>query len=154
MTDKIIRFKTLEWKFKDTKIHYNELTDMPKKKITSPKDFYDLFLPVFKEEPVEIFIVAWLSTANRIIGFEKVSVGNLNSSIVDPRSVFRSAIVANSASIIVAHNHPSGNPEPSEEDISITKKLVESGKVLGVHVFDHLIFAEETYTSFVERRLI
>jgi DNA repair protein RadC len=127
---------------------------MPKKKITSPRDFFDLFNPIFKEEPVEIFIVAWLSTANRIIGFEKVSVGNLNSSIVDPRSVFRSAIVANSASIIVAHNHPSGNQEPSEEDISITKKLVESGKVLGVHVFDHIIFAEETYTSFVERRLI
>jgi DNA repair protein RadC len=154
MTEKIIRFKTLEWKFKETNIKYPELTEMPKKKITSPRDFFDLFNPIFKEEPVEIFIVAWLSTANRIIGFEKVSVGNLNSSIVDPRSVFRSAIVANSASIIVAHNHPSGNQEPSEEDISITKKLVESGKVLGVHVFDHIIFAEETYTSFVERRLI
>ena len=154
MTERIIRFKTLEWKFKETNIKYPDLTEMPKKKITSPRDFFDLFLPVFKEEPVEIFIVAWLSTANRIIGFEKVSVGNLNSSIVDPRSVFRSSIVANSASIIVAHNHPSGNPEPSEEDISITKKLVESGKILGVHVFDHLIFVEDTYTSFVERRLI
>ena len=153
MTERIIRFKTLEWKFKETNIKYPDLTEMPKKKITSPRDFFDLFLPVFKEEPVEIFIVAWLSTANRIIGFEKVSVGNLNSSIVDPRSVFRSAIVANSASIIVAHNHPSGNPEPSDEDVAITKKLVESGKVLGVHVFDHLIFAEDSYTSFVERRL-
>ena len=154
MNDKVVRFKTLEWKFRETNIKYPELTEMPKKKITSPRDFFDLFLPVFKEEPVEIFIVAWLSTANRIIGFEKVSVGNLNSSIVDPRSVFRSAIVANSASIIVAHNHPSGNPEPSDEDVAITKKLVESGKVLGVHVFDHLIFAEDSYTSFVERRLI
>jgi DNA repair protein RadC len=154
MRDKIVRFKTLEWKFKETNIKYPELTEMPKKKISSPKDFFELFQPIFKEEPVEIFIVAWLSSANRIIGFEKVSIGNINSSIVDPRSVFRSAIVSNSASIIVGHNHPSGNPEPSDEDISITKKLVESGKVLGVHVFDHLIFAEDTYTSFVERRLI
>jgi len=154
MNDKVIRFKTLEWKFRETNIKYPELTEMPKKKITSPKDFYELFLPIFKEEAVEVFIVAWLSTANRIIGFEKVSVGNLNSSIVDPRSVFRSAIVANSASIIVAHNHPSGNGEPSEEDIATTKKLVESGKVLGIHVFDHIIFADETYTSFIERRLI
>jgi len=154
MTDKVIRFKTLVWKFKETNIKYPELTEMPKKKISSPKDFFELFLPIFKEEPVEIFIVAWLSSANRIIGFEKVSVGNINSSIVDPRSVFRSAIVSNSASIIVAHNHPSGNQEPSEEDISITKKLVESGKLLGVHVFDHIIFAEDSYTSFVERRLI
>ena len=150
----IIRFKTLVWKFKETNIKYPELTEMPKKKISSPKDFFELFQPIFKEEPVEIFIVAWLSSANRIIGFEKVSIGNINSSIVDPRSVFRSAIVSNSASIIVAHNHPSGNNEPSEEDISITKKLVESGKLLGIHVFDHIIFAEDSYTSFVERRLI
>jgi DNA repair protein RadC len=154
MNDKVIRFKTLEWRFRETNIKYPELTEMPKKKISSPKDFFELFQPVFKEEPVEIFIVAWLSSANRIIGFEKVSVGNLNSSIVDPRSIFRSAIVSNSASIIVAHNHPSGNQEPSEEDISITKKLVESGKLLGVHVFDHIIFADDVYTSFVERRLI
>jgi len=154
MSDKIVRFKTLEWKFRETNIKYPELTDMPKKKITSPKDFFDLFQPLFKEEPVEIFIVAWLSTANRIIGFEKVSVGNLNSSIVDPRSVFRSAIVANCSSIIVAHNHPSFNEQASDEDISITKKLVESGKILGIHVFDHIIFAGDTYTSFVERRLI
>jgi len=154
MTEKIIRFKTLVWKFKENSINYPTLTDMPKKKISSPRDFFELFQPIFKEEPVEIFIVAWLSSANRIIGFEKVSVGNLNSSIVDPRSVFRSAIVSNSASIIVAHNHPSGNNEPSSEDISITKKLVESGKLLGVHVFDHIIFADGTYTSFVERRLI
>jgi DNA repair protein RadC len=154
MTEKVIRFKTLVWKFKETNIKYPELTEMPKKKISSPRDFFELFLPVFKEEPVEIFVVAWLSSANRIIGFEKVSVGNINSSIVDPRSVFRSAIVSNSASIIVAHNHPSGNNEPSDEDISITKKLVESGKLLGVHVFDHIIFVEDSYTSFVERRLI
>jgi len=154
MNDKVVRFKTLEWRFKETNIKYPELTEMPKKKITSPRDFFELFHPVFKEEPVEIFIVAWLSTANRIIGFEKVSVGNLNSSIVDPRSVFRSAIVANSASIIVAHNHPSSNEQASDEDISITKKLVESGKILGIHVFDHIIFAGDTYTSFVERRLI
>ncbi|MDR3665668.1 MAG: JAB domain-containing protein [Ignavibacteriaceae bacterium] len=154
MRENIIRFKTLVWKFKDTHISYDELTEMPKKKISSPRDFFELFQPIFKEEPVEIFVVAWLSSANRIIGFEKVSVGNINSSIVDPRSVFRSAIVSNSASIIVAHNHPSGNQEPSDEDISITKKLVESGKLLGVHVFDHIIFAEDSYTSFVERRLI
>jgi DNA repair protein RadC len=154
MIGNVIRFKTLVWKFKETNIKYPELKEMPRKKISSPKDFFELFQPIFNEEPVEIFVVAWLSSANRIIGFEKISVGNINSSIVDPRSVFRSAIVSNSASIIVAHNHPSGNNEPSDEDVSITKKLVESGKLLGIHVFDHIIFAEDTYTSFVERRLI
>lgn len=154
MDNKVIRFKTLEWKFKDTRISYPELSEMPNKKISSPKDFFDLFNPIFKEEPVEIFLVAWLSSSNRIVGFEKVSVGNLNSSIIDPRSVFRSAIVSNSANIIVAHNHPSGNQEPSSEDITVTKKLVESGKILGIQVFDHIIFAGENFTSFVEKRLL
>lgn len=154
MNKKVVRFKTLVWRFKETSICYPELAEMPIKKICSPQDFYELFNPIFKEEPVEIFIVAWLNSANKIIGFEKVSVGNLNSSIIDPRGVFRSAIVSNSANIIIAHNHPSGNPEPSSEDISVTIKLVESGKILGIQVFDHIIFAGESFSSLVEKRLI
>ena len=142
MQIKKVQFKTLVWKFKDTiQSAIQSCLEIPNKKITCPGDFFELFKPIFAEEPVEIFIVAWLSSANKIVGFEKVSVGNLNSSVVDPRSVFRSAIVANSCNIIIAHNHPSCNGEPSSEDISITKKLVDSGKLLGIHVFDHIIFA-------------
>ena len=127
---------------------------MPKKKITSPKEFFELFKPLFLEQPCEIFLVAWLSSSNRIIGFEKITQGTLNASVVDPRSVFKGAIVSNAASIIVAHNHPSYNPEPSSEDITITRKLVECGKILAIPVFDHIIFAGDQYTSFVEKRLI
>ena len=149
-----IKFKTLEWKFRETSIKYPESANMPTKKITSPKDFYDLFIPVFNEEPNEIFLVAWLNSANRVIGFEKVTSGLLNSSLVDARSVFRSAIVANCASIIIAHNHPSGNPDPSNEDIAVTKKITEAGRLIDIPVFDHIIFAGDNYTSFVEKELI
>jgi DNA repair protein RadC len=74
--------------------------------------------------------------------------------VVHPREIFKVAIDNSSASIILIHNHPSGNPEPSNEDIRLTKKIVESGKILDIPVFDHLIIAGETYTSFVEKRLI
>jgi DNA repair protein RadC len=73
---------------------------------------------------------------------------------VHPREIFKVAIDCSSASIILIHNHPSGNPEPSSEDIRITKKVVESGKILDIPVFDHLIIAGDTFTSFVEKRLI
>jgi DNA repair protein RadC len=109
---------------------------------------------LFDGEVKERFVVFWLSSANIITGFEIISEGTLNASVVHPREVFRGAIVATSANIIVAHNHPSGNPEPSQEDISLTKKLVEAGKIIEISVFDHIIFAEDTYTSFVERRII
>lgn len=154
MTDRKVHFKTLVWKFKDTALSYPEFSSIPNKKVTSPHDFFDLFSPVFKDEPWEMFLVAWLSSANRVQGFELITKGNLNSSIVDPRGVFRAAIVANCANIILAHNHPSGNPEPSNEDISVTKKLIEAGKILDINIFDHIVFAGSSFTSFVERRLI
>ncbi len=96
----------------------------------------------------------WLNCANVVQGFEIISEGTLNSSAVNIREVFRGAIVATCANIIVAHNHPSGNNEPSQEDITLTRKLVEAGKIIDISVFDHIIFAEDSYTSFVERRLI
>ncbi len=124
------------------------------KKMTSPKEIADIFIPLLKDELKEKFLVVCLNSANKIIKFEVISVGNLNSSVVHPREVFKVAIENNSASIILVHNHPSGNTEPSNEDISITKKIVESGKMLSIPVFDHIIVAGNDFTSFVERRLI
>lgn len=123
------------------------------KKITSPQDIADIFIPILRDEVKEKFMVVCLNSANKVIKYETISVGNLNSSVVHPREIFKVAIDNNSASIILIHNHPSGNPEPSNEDIRITKKLVESGKILEIPVFDHVIIAGETYTSFVEKRL-
>jgi DNA repair protein RadC len=123
------------------------------KKITSPQDVAEIFIPILRDDNKEKFIVVCLNSANKIIKHETISVGNLNSSIVHPREVFKVAIDNSSASIILIHNHPSGNPEPSTEDIRITKKIVETGKIMEIPVFDHLIIAGETYTSFVEKRL-
>lgn len=124
------------------------------KKVTSPQEIADIFIPILRDENKEKFIVVCLNSANKIIKHETISVGNLNSSIVHPREIFKVAIDCSSASIILIHNHPSGNPEPSNEDISITKKIVESGKIMDIPVFDHLIIAGDTYTSFVEKRII
>lgn len=124
------------------------------KKITSPDEVADFFIPLLKDEVKEHFIVVCLNSSNKIVKYEKISTGNLNSSIAHPREIFKVAIENNSASVILIHNHPSGNTEPSNEDIAITKKLVETGKILDIPVFDHLIIGGNQFTSFVERRLI
>jgi len=124
------------------------------KKITSPSDVAEIFIPILRDEVKERFVVVCLSSANKIIRYETISIGNLNSSVVHQREIFKTAIENNSASIILIHNHPSENPEPSNEDISITKKIVEAGKIMDIPVFDHIIIAGNSYTSFVERRLI
>lgn len=125
-----------------------------KKKITSPEDLAELFIPLLRDEIKENFIVVCLNSSNQIIKYETISVGNLNSSVVHPREVFKVAIDNNSANLFLIHNHPSGNKEPSKEDISITKRLVEAGKIMDIKIFDHLIIAGDNYTSFVENRII
>ena len=132
----------------------SQAKSLSNRKITSPQDIAEFFIPLLRDEIKEKFIVVCLNSSNKITSYETISVGNLNSSVVHPREVFKVAIDNSSANIILIHNHPSGNPEPSNEDIRITKKIVEAGKILDILVFDHLIIAAETYTSFVEKRLI
>ena len=146
--------RTVTWKFKESIELDSEFTKKRSLTIRSPKDVFENYRSLFDGQVKEIFVVLWLSSANKVIGFETVSIGTLNSSLVHPREIFRGAVVATCASIILAHNHPSGNPEPSQEDIAITKQLVDSGKILGIPVHDHLIFADSTYTSLAERGLI
>ena len=95
----------------------------------------------------EHFVVILLNRKNGIIGINTVSVGDLSSSIVHPREVFKPAIVAGAASIIVAHNHPSGDPAPSRDDINVTKRLKEAGDILGIGVLDHIIIGDGCYVS-------
>ncbi len=92
--------------------------------------------------------------ANTLIGLACVSVDGLAASIVEPRQVFKVAILANAAAVILAHNHPSGNPEPSREDIRVTRSLVEAGKLMGLPIHDHLIITDHGYTSLAERGLL
>lgn len=125
-----------------------------KNKITSPKEAADIFIPIFRDEVKEHFVVICLNNSNKIIRYEILTTGTLNASLVHAREVFKTAFEHNSANIILLHNHPSGNPEPSNEDKAITKRLVEIGKLMEVNIFDHIIVAGNEYFSFVEKKLI
>ncbi len=124
------------------------------KKITSPGDIAEIFIPLLRDKVKEEFYVVCLNSANKITKMELISVGNLNASVVHPREVFKVAVENNSANIILLHNHPSGNSEPSNEDISLTRKMVEAGKIMDIQVFDHIIIAGNKFTSLVEKRIM
>lgn len=99
----------------------------------------------------EHFVCLFLNTKNHVIGQETLSMGSLNASIVHPREVFRAAIKCSSASIICAHNHPSGDPTPSPEDISLTARLLQAGEIIGIDVLDHLIIGDSSFVSLKEK---
>lgn len=105
------------------------------------------------EEPEEYMYMICMNTKNKIIGVFEISHGNVNSSIVGTREVFQKALLANAVSIILMHNHPSGDCTPSREDIEVTKRLVEAGKILGIQVLDHIIVGD-TYSSLKEKGYI
>ena len=111
-------------------------------KIGSPADAARVIAPMFDNLDREHFVELMLDVKNQIIGINVVSVGCLTSSVVHPREVFKAAIIANAHGIIVAHNHPSGDLTPSEDDIVTTKRLQECGTLLGIKLVDHLIFNE------------
>ena len=122
--------------------------------ITSPGDGAQYLMGRLRNETHEKFIVLLLNTKNEVISIENISIGSLNASIVHPREVFSRAIKRNSASIILAHNHPSGDPSPSQEDIHITRRLKEAGAIIGIPVLDHVIIGDGTYISLKEKELI
>jgi DNA repair protein RadC len=95
-----------------------------------------------------------LDARNKLITKETISIGTINSSLVHPREVFEPAIRELAVAIILVHNHPSGDPTPSEDDIALTKRLIEAGKILGIEVIDHIIITKNRYFSFKERNLI
>jgi len=122
--------------------------------VTSPDDVAAVYGPLMRDLKKEIFRVVHLNTANVILNDYVISEGGLAASIVEPRAVFEQAILENAASIICLHNHPSGNPEPSREDIRITRQLVDAGTTMGIPVHDHIIIAGDTFTSLASRGVI
>lgn len=128
--------------------------DKRKKAIRTPSDAFDIMYPVCELLAEESFYVLLLDTKNNVNGIHEVSHGSLNASIVHPREVFKSAVLSNAASIICVHNHPSGDPAPSQEDITITKRLVECGKMMDIPVLDHVIIGDERYVSLKEKGII
>jgi DNA repair protein RadC len=117
-------------------------------------DVADRYLPLMRDLRKEVFKVLLLNRANRLLKEVTVSEGTLDASIVHPRDVFREALLEPAAGVILIHNHPSGNPAPSEEDLRITKQLVEAGRLLGIKVYDHIILAGGSYRSLADDGLI
>jgi DNA repair protein RadC len=123
-------------------------------KIRTPEDVFNLVGPEMHYLKVEHFIVLLLNSKNVVIAKELISVGCLNACIVHPREVFRPAIKRSSASILCLHNHPSGDPEPSPEDVEITKRLTQAGTIIGIDVLDHIAIGHLKYVSLKERGLM
>ena len=130
-----------------------------KKRLTSPEEVYKILKSVLEvenkvDQDKEHFWSIGLNSRNDIKYVELVSLGTLNANLVHPREVFRMAVMKGVASILIAHNHPSGDPNPSEDDLAITARLIKSGKILGIDVVDHIIITNKQFISFKEKGLI
>lgn len=122
--------------------------------VTGPKMAVDYLKALMRDFTKEHFYVLSFDVRNRLIEIDEISRGTLTASLVHPRETFEAAIKRHAASIIVAHNHPSGDPEPSDDDIKISRRLSEGGRIMGIELLDHIIFTEENFISMKEKGLL
>jgi DNA repair protein RadC len=127
--------------------------ESPKPILKSPEDVVAEVRSRLKGKKKEHFLVLCLDTRNRLIDCKLVSIGSLDTSIVHPREVFKEAVSSCAASVIFAHNHPSGDPEPSKEDVELTRRLVKAGEIIGIDVLDHIIVCDKSYVSLKAKNL-
>ena len=122
------------------------------RKIGSPEDAYRAITTItnVQEEAQEVLGILILNIKNKIVAVHEISRGTLNASVIHPREVFKPAVLDNAAAIICFHNHPSGDPKPSKEDVNITNRLVEAGEILGIEILDHIIVGDGRYVSLKE----
>ena len=126
-----------------------------RKRVNGPRDAAEVLRNFLAESDREHFVVLLLDTQNRLLGIHTVAIGSLDACIVHPREVFKAVILGNAASVILAHNHPSGDPTPTPEDRAVTRQLADAGGMLGIDVRDHVIVGEGSrYCSFVEAGLL
>jgi DNA repair protein RadC len=118
--------------------------------LKSPRESAALLMHLLADQPAEVFAMLCLSTKHRVIAFHEVSRGTLDSTLVHPREVFKAALLANAAAIVVSHNHPSGDPSPTIDDVEITTRLAAAGEILGIAVLDHIVVGDGRYFSFKE----
>lgn len=148
---KKIKLRSIETRYRMEVVRENA-PDWVTTRFTSPKQIFEMFKGL-QVETKEHFITLHLDGKNRVVCLDRVSVGSLNQSIVHPREVFKSACMSGAAAILLIHNHPTGDPAPSKEDIAITNRLKECGDLLNIHVLDHIIIGE-TYLSMVEQGIL
>ncbi len=145
-----IRFKQIRAVFETLTVR-EEITNYlkPLTRVTSSNEVFERF-HFLKNESKEHFITLHLDGKNKILCIEIVSTGSLNASIVHPREVFKSCLLSSAAAMILMHNHPSGDPTPSREDLELTKRLKEAGELLGIRILDHIIIGDECYISLAD----
>ena len=120
-------------------------------RLSDPASVVRHFQPLIGDEPVEVFAVAHLDARHAVLATERVSHGTLAQSLVHPREVFHGAIIARAAAIVVAHNHPSSDPEPSAEDLAVTRRLAQAGSLIGITLLDHVVLGSGRHVSLRER---
>ncbi len=133
-------------------LYRNKLKQSELPKVTSSGDAYEYFRSIWSPQidRLEEFVILCLNRANKVLGWSKVSQGGLSGTVADPKVIFQVALKANASSIILCHNHPSGNKIPSTNDIELTKKLKSAGGFLDLNVLDHLIITSDGYYSFAD----
>jgi DNA repair protein RadC len=137
-------------KVKSLEVREIEYSYDKRPKINSMDDVVQIVKPMIADSNKEFFMALYLNTKNGVLKQEVISIGSLNANIVHPREIFKTACMISASSIIVAHNHPSGDPLPSREDIEITKKLHEAGKMMGIELLDHVIIGHDRNYGFKE----
>ena len=143
---------------RELRVTYRARSDLPRvdgRKVLTTREAVALIVELLDAEAVEVFGLLCLSTRLRLIGWHELSRGTLDATVVHPRDVFRTALLVNAASVIVAHCHPSGDPAPSEDDIQLTKRVVAGGELLGIQVLEHVIVGHDgTFFSFRDPGLL
>lgn len=136
------------YKFRLVEDGFNEY---PHEFISNADQAADLFMELLKDLPHEEVVAMYISGTNQVLGTATIAMGGLHGAALTPRDVFRGAIGIGASAIILAHNHPSGNPMPSKEDIEMTKSLIEVGNIIGIGILDHLVIAGKRYNSVMEK---
>lgn len=148
-----VRLKAIKPVFTRMTVREDAPAYLETRRYNSAAQVYELFRDL-KCESKEHFMALHMDGKNRILCYELISLGSLNQSIVHPREVFKSALLSSAAALILIHNHPSGDPQPSSEDLSITRRLKEAGELLGVRILDHLVVGDGTYYSFADQGVL
>ena len=130
-----------------------DVGEKPRPALLSPEDVVAIVRSQLKGKKKEHFLVLCLDTRNRLINCMPVSIGSLDTSIVHPREAFKEAVSSSAASVIFVHNHPSGDPEPSKEDVELTKRLAKAGEIIGIDVLDHIVVCDKSYLSLKDKGL-